>query len=32
VFQKVKTHFQNKVLPKLNEIKETVQKNVLCPS
>lgn len=32
VFQKVKTHFQNKVIPKLEEIKETVQENVLCPS
>jgi hypothetical protein len=32
IFQKVKTHFQNKVLPKLEEIKETVQENVLCPS
>lgn len=32
VFQKVKTHFQNKVIPKLEEIKETVQDNVLCPS
>jgi len=32
IFQKVKTHFQTKVLPKLDEIKKTVQENVLCPS
>ena len=32
VFQKVKAHFQNKVLPKLEEIKDAVRENVLCPS
>jgi len=32
VFRKVKEHFQNKVLPKLEEIKDTVKENVLCPS
>lgn len=32
IFQKVKTHFQTRVLPKLEEIKDTVKEQVLCPS
>jgi hypothetical protein len=31
IFSKVKAHFQTKVLPKLQEIKEAVQEQVNCP-
>ena len=32
IFQRVKSHFKAKILPKLDEIRETVQGIVNCPS